>query len=116
MRADDLLELRIHSPQYGPKLVPTEHSAQIEAKFPNTLAKYKDHLDFVAEVVGDKGVAELEQIATAVFITKHEIRDGNIQKRAELLNSIKPHISLDQAQEAVREADRLLHRAAELSV
>jgi uncharacterized protein YwgA len=112
LRADNLLELRVQAQPYGPKLIPTDQAQRIEEKFPQTLQKNSERIMFTAKTVGDKGVSELERLATALFITKREMRDASADDRASRLNEIKPHISPFEARQAVREIDDLLAEAA----
>ena len=111
MRADNLLDLEIQPQPYGPKLVPTEHAVQIESKFPKTLANNKNRIERIAGIVGDKGVSELERLATALFITRREMPEAPADLRAQRLNEIKPHISLASAMDAVEEIDTLIGAA-----
>ena len=108
MRGDGLLELVPQSPPYGPKLKPTAQSKEHEASFPKTLSRYADRIKFVTDTVADRGVAELERLATALWVTRQESQDCSIKERAEELHNIKPHVSLEQAKEALQEIDELL--------
>src|SRR6516225_7231574 len=65
LRADYLIEFDHKSPGYGPALVPTPTSTALRERFPKTLDKYRRQIDFIAEVFGSKGVADLEKLATA---------------------------------------------------
>ena len=67
LQADYLLEKDFQTPGYGPGLVPTETSAKLRNRFPNTLATYEQKIAFVAQAFGTKGVADLEKLATAAL-------------------------------------------------
>ncbi len=107
MVADGLLENVLRIPGYGPTLVPTPESAVFLERFPKTLSKHAAQLEFVADTLGDKGVSELERLATAVFLIKQAPRDS-AESRAEELVRLKPHISMYEAKQAVRDAGRLI--------
>ncbi|MCE9554600.1 MAG: hypothetical protein K8T91_14680 [Planctomycetes bacterium] len=113
MRADDLLELLVQPQPYGPKLAPAQNADKIEAKFPNTIARNKKAIDFIADAIADRGVAELERLATAVYVVRRDLPDADNRERAQRLSEIKPHISIDQAKEAVGEAEAVIQKAQE---
>lgn len=110
MQADNLVELALRREGYGPTYVPTSFSEIYLQRFPKTIAKYRPQVEFVADQVGDKGVADLEKIATALFITKREGITG-VERRALRLVELKPHISLLEARLATEQIDRLSQRA-----
>lgn len=114
-RADSLLELQVQPQPYGPKLIPTQQAKKIEAEFPNTLAKKADRIKFIVEVVGDKGVSELERLATALFITRREMAAMSKEERAARLHEVKPHISKASALEAMEQIDDLLKKIEQKS-
>jgi hypothetical protein len=113
IQADGLLELKIRQPPYGPSLVPTERSREFRKRYPVTLGQYDQHLSFVCRTLGGKGVADLERLATALFVSREEGASPDPEGRAERLHQLKPHISLTEALTAVREFDRI---AAEASI
>jgi hypothetical protein len=65
---------------------------------------YDQHVRFVCTQFARKNVAELERVATAVYV---RVKFGllNSQQWAQKLNELKPHISLPEAQNAFSEAE-----------
>ena len=110
LRADGLVRLEPQSP-YGPRLAPTERSNYIQQSYPKTLHAYGRSVECVAETLGPRGVADLERLATALFITKHKERFPTEADRASVLCKLKPHISQQGASEAVAEVDQILASA-----
>jgi hypothetical protein len=110
MQADNLLQLMARYPGYGPSYHPTEFSDSFLERFPKTAAKYISRVRFVADEFWDKGVAELERLATAFFLAEHEGLN-DVERRATRLVEIKPHISLIEARSASVEMDRIAHCA-----
>jgi hypothetical protein len=107
MQADGLLEPVVRDPRYRPTFVSTEAAQEFLKRFPRTIERHKKGIARVAKFLGDKGVAELERLATALFIKKQD--DIPDQKsRATELTRIKPHIQFGDALEATREIDDLL--------
>lgn len=111
MRADELLELEPQWP-YGPRIAATERTEYIQKVYSKTLARYDDYITFVAEKLGNKGVAELERVATAYFLTEKADHVGSVGERATQLTKVKPHISREDALSAVKEADEIVEEWA----
>jgi hypothetical protein len=115
MQANGLLELVLRQPGYGPTYVPTQFSEEYLERFPKTTLRYSPQIEFVANELKQKGVAELERLATAYFIADREgIRDAEI--RAERLVELKPHISLQDATLASEQVSRLIKRAVPVRI
>jgi hypothetical protein len=110
LRADELVGLQPQWP-YGPRIIPTERSENLQRQCPKTLAKYNDRIVFVAEKLGAKGVADLERLATAFYVTKNVGADRPSDERAEQLTRLKPHITLESANTAIEEIDGILDEA-----
>jgi len=110
MQADGLLELAVKREGYGPTYVPTQFSEMFLERFPKTTARYMKQIRFIADELGDKGVAELERLATAFFIA-HRERIASVALRAQRLVELKPHISLPDARFACQQVDSLIERA-----
>jgi uncharacterized protein YwgA len=115
LQADYLLEMRVKSSGYGPSLLPTDTSTGLRQRHPITVGKYARAIEFVAAAFGEKGVAQLERLSTALYVS-HELRmTAAAEDRARRLNELKPHVTLEQAREAVKEVDRLAQEARALA-
>jgi hypothetical protein len=79
-------------------------------KFHGEIAALNPKIEQVARHFGGKNVADLERVATAIYITLKQPRDS-FEMRAVELNRLKPHISLPVALASIREADQLLQGA-----
>lgn len=111
MRANGLLDMRRHYP-YGPSLFPANKGKTLVERFPKTVRKYKSAIDYIADAFGSRGVAELERLSTALYVTKDLGMDSkDAEERAEHLQELKPHIPHAKAKEAVEEVDTLLEEA-----
>jgi len=108
LRADGVLALEPQEEPYGPKLVPTDGADRLHRVFPSTLKKYKDQTNRVAAIVGDKGVSELEKLATALYVTKEVNPSTDIAPRAKRVCALKPHISFAAAEESLIAVDGML--------
>lgn len=99
MRADSLLEYKTRLP-YGPSLFPTKEGQEFLIQYPKTLSKYAEKIQFIAEKIGTMGVADLERLATALYVTLNENEEG--KSREIRITELKPHIRIDEAAEAVK--------------
>jgi hypothetical protein len=110
LRADELVKLE---PQrhYGPRMATTDQSKYIQGIYSKTLERYDDSISFVAEKLGGKGVADLERLATALYVTQRADIGTSIDTRAAKLTALKPHIARDDAVAAAREVDQIIEEA-----
>ncbi len=110
LRGDEVIELQPQSP-YGPRIALTDHTDYIQQMFSKTLERYEAAIAFVAEKVGGKGVAELERLATALFITERAETGSSVDERANQLTKLKPHILPESAVTAVQAVDLMINEA-----
>ena len=112
LRADELVNLEPQRP-YGPRIATTERSKYIQGLYSKTLEKYDHGISFVADKLGNKGVEDLERLATALYLTQRAESGTSIEKRAEKLAALKPHIARNDAVVATMEVDKIIAQAAE---
>jgi hypothetical protein len=107
MRAEGLMESHAPSPRYGPRLQVTARGKEVEESFSKTMRRFGGSLDWITTTLGDRGVMDLERLATAMWMTRQS-PSSSVRARAEALVQVKPHISMEDAEEAVEEIDQLL--------
>lgn len=107
LRASLLLTLEPQTPPYGAKFATTEIGANNMTRHQKTLSRYAAKIDFVANFFGDKGIRELERLATALYSSRELGWSSPVEARAELLHEVKPHVPLEEALEAVADLDRI---------
>lgn len=116
MRVDGFLELVAQPAPYGPTLQVTPTAErQLVARWPKTLRRYQEEIGFIAEKLGGRGVGALERLATAFWVTKQMPR-ADETPRAERINELKPHVSVEQAREAIRQVEDMKGEAEELGL
>ena len=101
MRADGLVALRMQDSRYGPSIVPETPAEALKQRFPKTLAKHEKPIQFVAERFGKKSVVELERLSTALFVRRELGSNADFPTCAVKINQLKPHVSVDQAKDAL---------------
>ena len=104
LRAYGLVKQEFASHKYRPKLLPSENSANFREKFPKTRSETEGKISFVANKLRDRGVYELEKLATALYVTLSS-EDASIQQRANAICKVKPHIPSNEALAAIEELD-----------
>jgi len=104
MRAQGFLQLEPQYP-YGPTLTAGPKSELLSTCYQRTAEEYSGQLYFIARKLGSKTVAELERLATALYI-RH--RDPNCNDIAGRLTKLKPHIGLPDAQSADAEVLQII--------
>ncbi|TWJ19466.1 hypothetical protein [Geobacter argillaceus] len=113
-KADGILQEEVMPYPYGPRIRPGKLAEQIRSKFPKTTAKYLPIVQFVADNLGDSKVTVLERLATALYVTREGVAAADVRARARRLNELKPHVPLDEAQEAVERVDRMIGESRRL--
>jgi hypothetical protein len=115
MRADRLVEREVQVQPYGARFVVTDRGEELEKRFARTMERYGPALDWVADRLGDRGVMELERLATALWLTRELRETSSVEERAGRLHQVKPHVSISDAAGAVREIDEMLAQALAMS-
>lgn len=110
MRANNLLLLQFRSDSYGPSLLPAKDLISLKARLEELLAGYSERLKFVAGLFEKKGVKELEKLSTAYFVSAKLGLEQPLSDRAILLHELKPHVPLDEAEDALRNVDLVIEK------
>lgn len=104
-----LVERQPHPP-YGPRLCLTERGEKFLCKHKDSLES--DHIGLVnriAQNIGDKGVNQLEKLATALWFSK-QYPNKNRDDLAKDINTVKPHIQLEEALESFSNLDHIIRQ------
>ena len=89
-------------PPYGPSIVEGELGGALRAQFPKLIEGYKNQIQFVAEQLGSRNVADLERVATALYVTREGYEGSS---RVGRLVALKPHVDASLAEKAIQEFD-----------
>jgi hypothetical protein len=116
MQCDQLLGVVVRDPLFEPRLLPSQTSQNFLARFPLTRQRYEHPIRFVAERLARKNVAELERLATALFVSRMPDAPADPTARALKISQLKPHIQPEQARAAVLVVDRMSEEAKEATV
>ena len=114
LRADFLVELNHRSPGYGPALVPTPTSGELRSRYPKTLARHQPQIAYIASAFDARGVADLEKLATALYVTREMGSSASLHERASRIHALKPHVSEAEAVTALQEFERIAREAQPL--
>lgn len=110
MRAERLIRLVPQAYPYRPSIEEGDNSSVLMEMYPKTGNKYLGEVNFVADVIGSKGVTELEKLATAKFVSDELGPQESEEERAKLLTEYKPHIESEEALESVRHMDLISNK------
>ena len=113
LRADAILTLEVRDPRYGPSFAPGELAALVKERFAKTINRYRDHVEWVADRLGNRNVAELERLSTALYVRLHNAGASTENRAAQLLR-LKPHVRPDDAEKAIIEVDQMAEDAEAL--
>lgn len=102
MASEEFIGWQAHPP-YGPSLQVGDMGDALLDQFGGQTTGYDARIDFVADWLGNKNVAELERVATALYVTSEEGLKGST--RASRIMQLKPHIDESQSQASVKELD-----------
>lgn len=109
MKADGLLDVHIKPYPYGPSIYPGPLAQDLIHRYPKTINRWDDSLEQLATRISPRSVAELERLATALYIMETE---GTAQGGPRRLHELKPHVPILEAQEAFEEVLRLRKEVA----
>lgn len=112
--ADDMICV-LTRPPYGPTLGIVEEARSIAARVERR-DRVAERIAFMSKKLSQKGVADLEKLATAVYVNKKHGSKVPIEKRTEILVSLKPHVSVEAARDAFAEADAIEEEANRLVI
>jgi uncharacterized protein YwgA len=104
MRAAGIIEFQFPREGYGPSIQVTPFGERIYNVNKQNIERYVATNKFLAEWFAASDVRHLEKVATAYYVTKKNPRDPAIE-RARKLNSLKPHVDIPAAEQAVRIVD-----------
>ncbi len=93
-------------PPYGPTLGLSDEARSIAAKVAGD-GEIAARIAFISKKLGQKGVSDLEKLATAVYVNRKVGAKGSIEERAKLLTSLKPHVPVEAAREAFGEVEAI---------
>lgn len=111
MQADMLIRMHLKPRPYGPSLILTDGGEMIKKNYPVTIKNLDPEIRFVSEKFKNKGVAELERLSTALFVT-HEIDpNGSVDSRAKSITELKPHVKISEALDAVKSIDEIIEKS-----
>lgn len=109
MKTNGFVRAEPHAP-YGPSFRLGELGEALLGRFPKTVRRFTDEIEFVARELGGRQVVELERLATAWYVTVDSSEAG-AEDRARSVNALKPHIAIEDARSAVQKVDDILTRA-----
>jgi len=112
MLAEGYLALKPREYPYGPSIVLDRWGERLLTEHVEAVSRYRDALDYTARVLGGMNVTELERVSTALLVTRASPGES-VEWRAGELHRLKPHVSAEDARQAVLKIDALIRGAEE---
>jgi len=103
--SDDLVCVQSRPP-YGATLGVSHEGRHAAERIDDNRDIFKK-VSFIAKKLGNKGVSDLEKLATAVYVIRKYGTNNPMDKRVEILTSIKPHVPPEAARKAFEDADAI---------
>ena len=91
-------------PPFGPSIGAGHFGVQLRTKFSGLSDQYQRQIDFVARHLGQRNVASLERIATALYVSEEGYEGSS---RVTRLMELKPHVGVLLAEKAIEEFDQI---------
>jgi hypothetical protein len=104
MRADFLLGWQERPDPYRDSLVVAPLGEGLLEMDASEIKKYESHIEFIAGIINNKGVKDLEKLATAFYV-RNTCGKLTLDEQARKLHEFKPHITEEESRQAVREID-----------
>jgi len=104
MRADFLLGWQERPDPYRDSLVVAPLGEGLLEMDASEVRKYEGQIEFIAGIINNKGVKDLEKLATAFYV-RNTCGIISLDEQARKLHEFKPHITEEEARQAVREID-----------
>ncbi len=109
MIADRILKLEPRYP-YGPSFLPGQLATILTKRCEETLKRHRGSMAFIVKSIGNLDVRTLERYATALYVIKGHL-GINDTELGRMITKLKPHISSEQASEALRAVRTLVDEA-----
>lgn len=113
MQANGFLALQPQPFPYGPSYVRGPLGGLLNATYGNVAVMYNQPIQFAAQKLGARSVAELERLATALYVS---FEGGPPEDRPTRINALKPHVSVAEAAKALAELDQICCEAKGLNL
>jgi uncharacterized protein YwgA len=114
MKAMGLLKVVPQPYPYRPRIEEDKSAEVLKKMYAKTADAYREQVTKVADFLNAKGVAELERLATAVYVIKETGNELSAEAQAEKLREYKPHVEGIMAESAVSAAKEFLRRMGNL--
>lgn len=102
MRSDRLLKREVQPPPYRPRIRITDRGRELEERLARTTSRHGSNVDWKADRLGERGVLDLERLATALWVMRQVDPQASTEDRAEALNEVKLPLELFTAAAPIR--------------
>lgn len=107
-------ELEVHDMFRSPKYRIGRRGRTLMEAFGECIEEYENQLRFVSDKIGHMKIKELEQVGTALFVTREMESEASAGARCDRLRHRKPHIARRDAKTAIEGVDRWIEEATRI--
>lgn len=111
MRADTLLTWQERPAPYGDSLMVAHLGHQMLDCLKSDITPYEKQIEYIATTINNRGVKDLERLATAFYV-RNSCGMTSLEDQAEQIRQFKPHVTADEAKQAVQEIDRIVREVS----
>jgi uncharacterized protein YwgA len=113
MRADKLLALQEQPAPYGDTLIVAPLGEQMLDCLKSDLSPYEKQIEYVAKIINNQGVKDLERLATAFYV-RNTCGMISYDEQIKHLCLLKPHITVEEARQAVQTIDKIVKEVSRM--
>lgn len=106
-------KLEVHDMFFSPKYRIGRRGPKVMETFEECIEQYENRLKFVSDRIGQMKIKELEQVGTALFVTREMENEASVRVRCDRLRHRKPHIAEGDAVTAIERIDQWIEEAHE---
>lgn len=115
MLADDFVKAEFRVPWYGPSYI-VSHRAELLREYSERAKRFAGQVAWVAQRISHHSVAELERLATALYVLREAPQDANTQALVNRIHELKPHVPVERAAKALEEVQQMRTEVQELGL
>jgi uncharacterized protein YwgA len=113
MRADTLLTLQEQPAPYGDSLLVAPLGTQMLDCLKSDLSPYEKKIEYVAKIINNQGVKDLERLATAFYV-RNTCGKSSQEEQVNQLRQFKPHITAEEARQAVQAIEGIVQEVSRM--
>ena len=96
-----------HPNRYGPTYIIGDIGKKLDKYLKPLIEEYSDKINIAGGIIGNRTVASIEPLSTALFLIK-KYENWSNNKRAKYMEALKPHITFESAKRAIEKIEGIM--------